>query len=97
MVVTRTIRNRFVLSRARGFESHHLRQPKGRRRSVVDVFFASSSVRGGVAQLGERTVRIRKVKSSILSVSTKKKTVLRLSFFIFNIAYHQCDCVYFAS
>ena len=26
MVVTRTTRNRFVLSRARGFESHHLRQ-----------------------------------------------------------------------
>ena len=28
---------------------------------------------GGVAQLGERTVRIRKVESSILFVSTKKK------------------------
>ena len=27
---------------------------------------------GGVAQLGERTVRIRKVRSSILPVSTKK-------------------------
>ena len=27
---------------------------------------------GGVAQLGERTVRIRKVESSILFVSTKK-------------------------
>ena len=26
VVVTRTIRNRFVLNRARGFESHHLRQ-----------------------------------------------------------------------
>ena len=26
MVVTRTTRNRFVLNRARGFESHHLRQ-----------------------------------------------------------------------
>ena len=26
VVVTRTTRNRFVLSRARGFESHHLRQ-----------------------------------------------------------------------
>ena len=31
---------------------------------------------GGVAQLGERTVRIRKVESSILFVSTKKKTPL---------------------
>ena len=30
------------------------------------------SVYGGVAQLGERTVRIRKVESSILFVSTKK-------------------------
>ena len=29
---------------------------------------------GGVAQLGERTVRIRKVESSILFVSTKLKT-----------------------
>ena len=29
---------------------------------------------GGVAQLGERTVRIRKVESSILFVSTKKPT-----------------------
>ena len=28
---------------------------------------------GGVAQLGERTVRIRKVKGSIPSVSTTKK------------------------
>ena len=26
VVVTRTTRNRFVLNRARGFESHHLRQ-----------------------------------------------------------------------
>ena len=30
---------------------------------------------GGVAQLGERTVRIRKVKGSIPSVSTNKKNV----------------------
>ncbi len=29
------------------------------------------SKNGGVAQLGERTVRIRKVESSILFVSTK--------------------------
>ena len=29
---------------------------------------------GGVAQLGERTVRIRKVESSILFVSTKKQS-----------------------
>ncbi len=28
VVVTRTTRNRFVLSRARGFESHHLRHTK---------------------------------------------------------------------
>ena len=31
------------------------------------------SKNGGVAQLGERTVRIRKVESSILFVSTNKK------------------------
>ena len=30
---------------------------------------------GGVAQLGERTVRIRKVESSILFVSTKRGSV----------------------
>ena len=33
------------------------------------------SKNGGVAQLGERTVRIRKVESSILFVSTMKKAV----------------------
>ena len=38
---------------------------------------------GGVAQLGERTVRIRKVKSSILSVSTKSPGCLYIrDFFI---------------
>ena len=31
------------------------------------------NVLGGVAQLGERTVRIRKVESSILFVSTKEE------------------------
>ena len=31
---------------------------------------------GGVAQLGERTVRIRKVESSILFVSTMKSPVI---------------------
>ena len=30
---------------------------------------------GGVAQLGERTVRIRKVESSILFVSTRKRQI----------------------
>ena len=30
-------------------------------------------ISGGVAQLGERTVRIRKVESSILFVSTKSR------------------------
>ena len=33
-----------------------------------------TALHGGVAQLGERTVRIRKVESSILFVSTIKKT-----------------------
>ena len=37
---------------------------------------------GGVAQLGERTVRIRKVESSILFVSTKNRdTALAVSRF----------------
>ena len=39
---------------------------------------------GGVAQLGERTVRIRKVESSILFVSTKTKRVtLVVTLFVF--------------
>ena len=33
-------------------------------------------ISGGVAQLGERTVRIRKVESSILFVSTNNKSHL---------------------
>ncbi len=33
---------------------------------------------GGVAQLGERTVRIRKVESSILFVSTNNKSTVIL-------------------
>ena len=33
---------------------------------------------GGVAQLGERTVRIRKVESSILFVSTIKSLVIAM-------------------
>ena len=41
------------------------------------------SVIGGVAQLGERTVRIRKVMGSIPTVSTKKRLVKTSRFFIF--------------
>ncbi len=37
---------------------------------------------GGVAQLGERTVRIRKVESSILFVSTRKNTPYRVFFLL---------------
>ena len=37
---------------------------------------------GGVAQLGERTVRIRKVESSILFVSTKKSTCCHKPIFL---------------
>ena len=37
MVVTRTTRNRFVLNRARGFESHHLRHRK--RVPFWELFF----------------------------------------------------------
>jgi hypothetical protein len=39
-------------------------------RANVLYFWRTSLLRGGVAQLGERTVRIRKVESSILFVST---------------------------
>ena len=43
---------------------------------------------GGVAQLGERTVRIRKVESSILFISTKQRRtclLVRRCFFAFLI------------
>ena len=39
MVVTRTIRNRFVLNRARGFESHHLRQGSLEAFAPKEFFF----------------------------------------------------------
>lgn len=38
-------------------------------------------VHGGVAQLGERLLRMQEVKSSILSVSTKKIRSVRVFFF----------------
>ena len=41
VVVTRTTRNRFVLSRARGFESHHLRQSGFVRTMSRKVYFAA--------------------------------------------------------
>ena len=48
------------------------------------IYRRSSGSFGGVAQLGERTVRIRKVESSILFVSTKKnKDTFRVSLFFF--------------
>ena len=43
--------------------------PKG-----IVVYYTVQRRYGGVAQLGERTVRIRKVESSILFVSTMKKS-----------------------
>ena len=39
---------------------------------MLPVWSPHRELFGGVAQLGERTVRIRKVESSILFVSTKK-------------------------
>ena len=46
---------------------------------------------GGVAQLGERTVRIRKVESSILFVSTKKnRDTFMVSLFFF-VATHRLN------
>ena len=41
VVVTRTIRNRFVLNRARGFESHHLRQGSLEAFAPKEFFFFS--------------------------------------------------------
>ena len=38
---------------------------------MLPVCWSHREFYGGVAQLGERTVRIRKVESSILFVSTK--------------------------
>ena len=40
MVVTRTTRNRFVLNRARGFESHHLRQKSQIQTNLRLFYFA---------------------------------------------------------
>ena len=40
---------------------------------MLPVRWSHRELFGGVAQLGERTVRIRKVESSILFVSTKKQ------------------------
>ena len=49
------------------------------------------SKNGGVAQLGERTVRIRKVESSILFVSTitQKAEHLAVFCFLFFLCFHQ--------
>ena len=48
------------------------------------MWFTASGLFGGVAQLGERTVRIRKVESSILFVSTKTNRVtLVVTLFVF--------------
>ena len=38
--------------------------------AIIDLSFSGTDFHGDVAQLGERTVRIRKVESSILFVST---------------------------
>ena len=47
-------------------------------------------IHGGVAQLGERTVRIRKVESSILFVSTRKSALrMQCAFYVI----HPCGIV----
>ncbi len=51
---------------------------------MLPMWFTASGLFGGVAQLGERTVRIRKVESSILFVSTKTNRVtLVVTLFVF--------------
>ena len=45
MVVTRTTRNRFVLNRARGFESHHLRQGHSSSRNCDFLFYRNSWIK----------------------------------------------------
>ncbi len=47
VVVTRTTRNRFVLNRARGFESHHLRQKRHRHKVGVFLFSGGGGIRTG--------------------------------------------------
>ena len=49
---------------------------------------------GGVAQLGERTVRIRKVESSILFVSTKKRDTVKTVSLFFNFPFIGNDATY---
>ena len=48
----------------------HGKRSKVKEQTIADMLWSY----GGVAQLGERTVRIRKVESSILFVSTNFKT-----------------------
>ena len=47
MVVTRTTRNRFVLNRARGFESHHLRQKSQIQTDLRLFLLCASAATGG--------------------------------------------------
>ena len=52
-------------------------------------------IHGGVAQLGERTVRIRKVESSILFVSTRKSALRMQCAFLCNPSLWNCFAEFF--
>ena len=55
---------------AKSTSVNHMGLQKIESCAIIDLSFSGTDFHGDVAQLGERTVRIRKVESSILFVST---------------------------
>jgi hypothetical protein len=58
----------------------HTVEVVGSNPTFPTIFFVTIYLYGDVAQLGERTVRIRKVESSILFISTIMKALNTLRF-----------------
>ena len=64
--------------------------------AIIDLSFSGTDFHGDVAQLGERTVRIRKVESSILFVSTmpfgarQNRSRLAAAGLLFLLMYFNC-------
>lgn len=70
--------------------------PKIESCAIIDLSFSGTDFHGDVAQLGERTVRIRKVESSILFVSTmpfgarQNRSRLAAAGLLFLLMYFNC-------
>ena len=70
--------------------------PKIESCAIIDLSFSGTDFHGDVAQLGERTVRIRKVESSILFVSTmpfgarQNRSRLAAADLLFLLMYFNC-------